>query len=90
MHSQKHSGQKDFARELASSIGFVRNKPALAGSREKWIYVLDAPWALSQNVLIELGNMNNKNTSYALRLWETREEYAEWIFEWLKKLAVRK
>lgn len=90
MHSQKHEGQKKFAKELASSIGFVRNKWALSGSREKGIYVLDGPWALSQNVLIELGNMNNKNTSYALRLWETREEYAEWIFVWLKKLATRK
>lgn len=91
LHAKNFTPQSIFAKKLADAIWPVRNMQTTYWSREKPIYVLNPRvWATDQNVLIELWNMNNENTAYVLRNWEKRQEYAEWIFKWLLKVATEK
>lgn len=86
LHSKRNTWQRNFAKVLSENIWEIRNMKTTFSTRTTWIFVLNPIyWAHSQNVLIELWNMNNENTTYALRNSETRQEYAEWIFKWLLK-----
>ncbi|NUJ97823.1 transglycosylase SLT domain-containing protein [Candidatus Gracilibacteria bacterium] len=86
LHSKRNTGQRNFAKVLSENIGEIRNMKTTFSTRTTGIFVLNPIYgAHSQNVLIELGNMNNENTTYALRNSETRQEYAEGIFKGLLK-----
>ena len=88
LHENGNTEQRSFAYQLAASIGKVRDMPVTAWTRTKPIHVLkEKSWARSQNVLIELGNMDNANTAYALRSPKTRQEYADGIFRWIHSHA---
>lgn len=90
LHAKDSSWQQRFAKKLSEAMWNVRQISTTYWTREKWIYVLNPKvWAHNQNVLIELWNMNNENTSYALRSWKTRQDYAEWIFKWLLSVATK-
>lgn len=90
LYEPGNDGQRVFAHLLAENIWNIRNDQVTAWTREKWIHVLrESHGATSQNVLIELWNMNDAATSFTLRNSDKREEYAKSIFRWLHAVATR-
>ncbi len=78
---------RDFARNLAKWIWNFRNKNTVASWQ--WLYIVDKHYNNIWNaVLIELANMNSKNSAYTLRqpwwngiFW--RQDYADAIIDGL-------